>query len=67
MLRSRGLFVVPLLAPVLLVLLEASADDDIAPRDSIRPASSGDISRDNRTRVPRVGYLPRRKNSSASY
>ena len=37
MLSSRGLFVVPLLAPLLLLLLEASADDDIAPRDSSRP------------------------------
>ena len=29
---------------LLLPLLEASADDDIAPRDSNRPAPSGDLS-----------------------
>ena len=33
---------VPLLALLLLPLLEARADDDIAPRDSSRPA--GDLS-----------------------
>ena len=44
MLSSRGLFVVPLLALLLFPLLEASADDDIASRDSYRLAPSGELS-----------------------
>ena len=39
----------PLLALLLLWLLDASADDDVAPRDSSRPAFSGGLSGDSRT------------------
>ena len=57
----------PLLALLLLWLLDASADDDVAPRDSSRPAFSGGLSGDSRTwryvtRVSLAGCLEKNSN-----